>query len=315
MILEYGLIILGLGLLYFGAEGLVKTSSSIAARIKMPPIVIGLTIVAFGTSMPELIVSVQTSIEGNGAISLGNVIGSNIFNIGVILGIAALIYPLDVESKIVKSDTPIMIFSIALFGFFFIDQKITRLEGLFLFTALAVYTFNNFYSIKKKNISEQNKSMLTDGAIVKYKSVVTEIVLLIIFIGLLIYGAKFFVSGSVSVASVLGLKQSVIGLTIVSFGTSLPELATSVVAALRKKADLAVGNVIGSNIFNVLGIVGMSSIINPIEVVEIGMRDFLTMTIFSLILLPFVWTKLKLERWEGILLLFGYLIYFYLLIN
>lgn len=315
MIISTIQISIGLVLLYLGAEGLVRGSSSLAKRLQISPLVIGLTIVAFGTSMPELIVSIKTALSGQGAISIGNVVGSNIFNIAIILGLSAIIYPLKTEIKLLRVDTPIMISVSILFYFFFMDKQISRIEGIIFFSMIILYTYFSFYLSRHADQKEikriSNESIPTR----QFKNIYTEILLISISFALLIVGANLLVAGSISFAKMLGISEAIIGLTIVAAGTSLPELATSLVAAIRKNPDIAIGNVVGSNIFNIIGILGIASIISPIKAVEINTIDTLFMIIFSILLLPFMWTKFRLQRWEGFLLLTGYVLYVIILLK
>lgn len=307
------LILGGLILLYLGAEGLVHFSAALAQRLRVSPLVIGLTIVAFGTSAPELVVSIKTALAGQGALSVGNVVGSNIFNIAVILGISALIYPLKIEIKLLRFDTPIMILASCLFAILFWDQKISRQEGIILFALIVVYTYYSYSRSKRIDVTEI-KEITSNSRLKKYiRSIYAEIVVILISIVTLVVGANLLISGAIAVASILGVSQAVIGLTIVAAGTSLPELATSVVAAIRKNPDIAIGNIVGSNIFNILSILGIASIISPIHAVGIKRLDIFVMLFFSIVLLPFMWTKFQLERWEGFLLLIGYGVYIVLL--
>ena len=307
-------IVLGLVLLYFGAEWLVRSSSALATRFRISPLIIGLTFVAFGTSMPEMIVSIKTSLAGQGAISVGNVVGSNIFNIAVILGISAIIFPLKAEIKLVKMDTPLMVATTILFLILFLDAKISRFEGVLLFLLIVLFTLSSFYFAQREN-QDAEKIVEESAAPKLFKNVYIEIVIILISLLLLVFGANNLVSGAISIANTMGVSQAIIGLTIVAAGTSLPELATSVIAALRKSPDIAIGNVVGSNIFNILGILGVASIISPIHAPDIQRFDLYVMLFFALILLPLMWTKFKLQRWEGVLLAVGYILYVLMLLG
>ncbi len=245
-------IVLGLVLLYFGAEWLVRASSALATRMRISPLIIGLTFVAFGTSMPEMMVSIKTSLAGQGAISVGNVVGSNIFNIAIILGISAIIYPLKAEIKLIKIDTPIMIATTMLFFILFLDTQVSRFEGIVLFLLIVLFTLSSFYFAKREK-QDAEKIMGESDATTLFKNVYIEIVIILGSLLLLVFGANNLVSGAISIANKLGVSQAIIGLTIIAAGTSLPELATSVIAALRKSPDIAIGNVVGSNIFNIFG--------------------------------------------------------------
>jgi len=310
--LVYILFIIGsLIVLYLGANFLVKGAASVAERFGVSSLVVGLTVVAFGTSTPELIVSVQATLEGFGGISIGNVIGSNIANIGLILGLSALIYPLRAHMQLIRIDTPFMILVAVLFILFFLDQKIGRLEGMVFVVMIIGYTVFNIIKSKKEKqaevLEEYNESVpkisrhwALDG--------------LFIILGLagLVFGSDLLVKNAVELARGLGMSEAVIGLTIVALGTSTPELATSIVAAVKKQPDIAIGNVVGSNIFNILGILGVASLIKPIATPDINYIDSIVMIVMSLLLLPFIKSGFTLRRWEGGLLLamyIGYVVY------
>jgi cation:H+ antiporter len=301
----------GFALLYFGAEGLVRGSSSLALCFRVSPLVIGLTVVAYGTSMPEMVVSVKAALAHQGGISIGNVMGSNIFNIAVILGVSALISPLKIKLKVIRIDAPIMFVVALLFFVFFRDFRIDRLEGAFFLTLAIFYSVSNLYFSRRagKRAEAEFSNVL---GVTPCKNIWIELALIIGGIGLLIAGANFLVNGSVGVARLLNVSEAVIGLTIVAAGTSLPELATSLVAAVRKEADIAVGNIVGSNIFNILAILGVAPLISPIYGEGIRMMDVYVMMGVSLLLLPMLRTGFRLSRWEGGLLLSiygGYLAY------
>ncbi|MDD5766520.1 MAG: calcium/sodium antiporter [Candidatus Marinimicrobia bacterium] len=303
--------IVGVALLYVGAEGLVRGGSSVSLRWGLSPLFIGLTIVAFGTSTPELVVSIEAAADMHGAISIGNVVGSNIFNIAVILGLSALICPLKIHRQLVAIDMPILIGVSILFFLFFLDFQVSRLEGLILFAGIIVYT--TFSLIYAKKQYKKGIELFDEDDIPKpTRSITMDFIFIAGGLGALILGSHFFVEGSIKMARLLGISEAIIGLTIVSIGTSLPELATSVVAAFRKEADIAVGNIVGSNIFNILSIIGIASLIHPIDGTGIGTIDMLVMIMTALILLPLMRTGFSIKRLEGVLLLFvyaGYLFY------
>ncbi|HUU39631.1 MAG TPA: calcium/sodium antiporter [Desulfatiglandales bacterium] len=308
-------IIVGLLLLYIGAEGLVLASSSLALRLRVSPLMIGLTIVACGTSMPELIVSLKTALSGQGSITIGNVVGSNIFNIAVILGLSALIYPLKVNIKLIRLDTPIMILAALIFGLLFYDMHLSRFEGLILLLLVILYTFINFYMARnasKKDIVQIKKETLSSKPL---GNIYHETIILIAGFFILICGANYLVDGSIRLAGIIGVSEAIIGLTVIAAGTSWPELATSIVAAFRKHPDIAVGNIIGSNIFNIFGILGISSLLSPITGAGINFVDVYVMIALSIILLPLMWSGFELKRWEGLVLIGGYIGYIYHLIR
>lgn len=306
MVIMYPVLLLlsGLLVLYIGAEALVRGSSRLAHRFHVPPLIIGLTIVAFGTSAPELVVSIHAALEGSGDLALGNVIGSNIMNIAVILGLSALIRPLKVQLKVVRVDVPIMIaVSALLYPFLLKGKTISRLEGALLVAGIITYTVFNIVMALRQNSTEdtsiENKQPHANQA-------AKELILIVLGLGMLVSGSRLFVSGAVSVARILKVSEAVIGLTIVAIGTSLPELASSVVAAIRKEADIAIGNIVGSNIFNILCILGFAGIIAPLKAVGITFIDIHIMMAVSVLLLPFVWSGFVLSRFEGLLLLIIY---------
>lgn len=301
-----GLMVLGsLVLLYLGAAWLVRGSASLALRLGLTPLIVGLTVVAYGTSMPELIVSSKAALAHQGDIAVGNVVGSNIFNIGVILGLTALLCPLRVQSQLVKLDTPIMIGVSLLLLAMFWDAHISRPEAAVLFAGIVVYTIANIRLARKHAAAE---IMSEFDASVPRPSKHWRLDLLFILLGLvvLVIGSRLLVAGSVNLARAWGLSEAVIGLTIVAAGTSMPELATSIVAAWKKQADIALGNIVGSNIYNILCILGFSGLLAPIDGPGIKALDLGVMFGTSAILLPIMWTGYRLQRWEGGLLLLVY---------
>ncbi len=301
------LILAGFVLLYFGGEWLVGGSSSLAVRAGVTPLVVGLTVVAFGTSCPELVVSVDAALSGHGEISIGNVIGSNIINIALILGLSAILNPLKVKLQLIRFDTPIMIAVSVLFALFFLDRHISRLEALILFILLVSYTVTVVIMARKE--VKKNRS---NGDYAEIKSEY-DLALCIFFIiaGLLtlMAGARLLVEGAVSVAKSFNISEAVIGLTIVAAGTSLPELATSVVAAARKESDISIGNIVGSNIFNILCIVGVTGLIIPISAPGISNFDIVMMLITAAVLFPMMKTGFTVNRLEGLVLVIIYIAY------
>lgn len=308
MIIASLLIILGFTSLIFGANWLVDGASSLAKKNNVSDLVIGLTIVAFGTSAPELVVNSVASFNGLSDIVFGNIIGSNNFNLFIILGIAGLIYPITVQSSTAWREIPIsLIVAILLFVLandFLINQnpEISRIDGVILlvgFVCFIYYVFTQLKQEKSEVIPYEEKSNYKIWA------------LIVIGIAGLIIGGKLVVDNSINIATELGVSQKIIGLTIIAAGTSLPELVTSIVAALKKNSDIAIGNVVGSNIFNVLLILAISSIVNPIEYSPNFNQDLLILiggTVF-LIIAMFTGKRKKLDRWEALILLSFYLIY------
>ena len=295
--------------LFIGAEGLVRGASSLAIRLGISPLVVGLTVVAFATSSPEMVVSIKAAIEGNPGIVVGNVVGSNICNIALILGVAAIISPLSVKTQVIKREIPIMIIVSVILLLILSDDVITRLEGVLLVIGIIVYIILGYkYSIKKKD----NKEVIKEFEEIIPKSpykVLTSLVLIVVGLVLLVFGSNLFVDGAVAIAENFGVSQAVIGLTIVALGTSLRELTTSVVASFKNENDIAIGNAVGSNVFNILSILGISSLIRPIVNTGITMVDLSIMMFFAILILPLSKTKFTLRRWEGALLFCGYIAY------
>jgi len=298
--------------LYLGAEELVRGSVSLALQLGLSRLVIGLTVVAFGTSTPELVVSVKAALDGLYGISLGNVVGSNICNIALMLGVSALIQPLRIDAQVVRLQIPIMILVSILLIVFLLDGRIGRFEGAFLFLGILTYSGYSLYLARKENPNANgNPSDLST------KAPAGRIWVSLLFVagglGLLMAGAKFFLMGAVSLARNLGVSEAFIGLTVVALGTSLPELATSMMAVLKKEGDIAVGNVVGSNIFNILCILGVSSLVHPIDMGGIRMIDMGVMLGIAILVLPMARTGFFLNRWEGAILLAVYGGYIYYL--
>ncbi|MDF1740922.1 MAG: calcium/sodium antiporter [Verrucomicrobiales bacterium] len=302
------ILIVGLVVLTLGAEFLVRGASSIAARLGLSPLVIGLTVVAFGTSAPELAVSLKAALAGQGGIALGNIVGSNIFNVAAILGIAAMICPLAVHLDVIRRDMPIMLGASGLFVTFLLTgQRLERWEGMVLFLLIIVYVIRSVRVAGK----EKNPEALVEFEQPK-SSITLSIVLTLAGFAMLVFGARIFVDSAVSIARSLGWSEAVIGLTIVAAGTSMPELATSVVASLRRQTDIAIGNVVGSNIFNLLCIGGAAGALSPINSGALGWVDLGAMLLTSVILLPLMRSGFRLNRIEGGLLFGMFLLYLWL---
>ena len=313
MITTLLILVLGLVLLYFGAEGLVRGSSSLALRLGVGPLLVGLTVVAFGTSTPELVVSLKAAYLDQGDISVGNVVGSNICNIGLILGFSALIIPIKVASQIVRVDTPIMIGVTALALFLLHDGSLSRMEGVILFALLVGYVL---FSIRlaKNQATDPLAEEFTEEIKVSKWGVWQDVAFIAAGLVMLVFGARFLVDAAIDIAKAAGLSEAVIGLTIVAVGTSLPEFATSLVAALKKEADIAVGNVVGSNIFNILGILGISAAVTPLSSTGITGIDLGVMAAFAVVLWIFSRTGYRITRTEGSILVFTYVAYIFWLV-
>lgn len=304
----------GLVLLVAGAEFLVKGSSRLAAAAGISPLVIGLTIVAFGTSAPEMAVSVGASWSGQADLALGNVVGSNIFNVLFILGLSALVVPLVVSQQLVRLDVPLMIIASFLLLLMGLDGQISRLEGVILFAGILTYTvFLIVQSRKESSAAVKEEYEQEYGAGVSGTAGYVRNGLYIAGgLILLVLGARWLVDSAVSIAQQLGLSELVIGLTIVAMGTSLPELATSVIASIRGERDIAVGNVVGSNLFNILSVLGLSSAVSPagLAVPDAALVfDIPVMIGVALICLPIFFTGYVITRWNGALFLFYYVAY------
>lgn len=303
------LLVFGLALLFVGGELLVRGSSSLALSLGLTPLVVGLTVVAFGTSSPEMVVSIQAALKGNSAISIGNVVGSNIANIALILGLAALIKPVTVRSDAVLREIPFMIVVSLIFTVLVFYRHIAFLAGLFFILTLTGYVIFSVYNSKKSNSNE-----IGEPVKVKYSTIVSIIFVIIGLVGLG-YGSDLFIDGAVKLAKILGASEFLIGLTIVAVGTSLPELVTSLVASIKNESDILVGNIVGSNIFNILAIIGIAAMITSINLSEVNLVDLFVMIFFSISILPMSLFNKLISRREGLLLLIGYVIYVVYLIN
>ena len=307
-------LIAGLVLLVAGAEVLVRGAAKLAAQFGIPPLIIGLTVVAFGTSAPETAVSVQAALDGSGDLAIGNVVGSNIANVLLILGLTALIAPLIVSRQLIRLDVPIMIgASLLTFGLAW-DGSLSRLDGALLFAGVLTYTGFLIYSARKDKGGDDDefaKEFGLDEAPKPYAWVI-NLGLIIAGLVLLVAGSNFLVEGAVTLARALGISELVIGLTVVAVGTSLPELATSILAAIKGERDIAVGNIVGSNIFNLLCVLGLASLVSPaaISVSPNALAfDFPVMIAVAVACLPIFFAGYRINRWEGLLFLAYYVAY------
>lgn len=290
----------GLLLLMGGAESLVRGAASTARRFGLSPLVIGLTVVAYGTSTPELVVSLDAALGGNADIALGNIIGSNIGNLGLILGLAALLCPIRIRVQILRMDVPIMIGVSILLLALLVNGLLSRVEGFLLIAGTILYTY---VTLRWTPSDQESVSDQFDAGIPSQGSVGRDLLFVVGGLVLLVAGARLLVDGAVTVAEAVGVSSSVIGLTVVAVGTSLPELATSVVAAWRGESDIALGNVIGSNIFNVLGILGVTASLQPVDASGLTALDGGVMVGFAVFTLPLVWTGYTFSRREGVFFL------------
>ncbi len=308
-------LILGLILLVKGADWLVTGASAFAGKYGISDLTIGLTIVAFGTSAPELIVNIYSSLNGHQDLVFGNILGSNIFNLLMILGLAGIISPLVVQSTTVWKEIPLSLFAVLLLmvlansNVFQNDPGLSRLDGLILLLIFALFMVYVFRQLKQDIGEKEKQPILMAGRVLGF-SIIGGLVAL----G---FGGNLVVSSAVNLAQVLGVSEKIIGLTIVAAGTSLPELATSVVAALKKNSDIAVGNIIGSNIFNILLILGVSSLLHPVAYNAVFNREMLVLSLGTVFLFVAMFTgeKQKLDRWEAAILLAGFIVYTFFLIH
>jgi cation:H+ antiporter len=303
-------LVLGLALLVGGAELLVRGASQLAVRMGISPLIIGLTVVAYGTSAPELAVSLQSSLTGQADISVGNVVGSNIFNVLAILGLSSAIAPLVVSRQLIRLDVPLMIGVSVLLLFFGLDGRINTSDGIVLFVGAVAYTVFLIIQSRKESSEGQEEAIDLEKIPLNLPPWLFHTGLILVGLGLLVLGANWLVGSAVTIAQALGVSELVIGLTVIAAGTSLPELATSLIASLRGERDLAVGNVVGSNIFNILAVIGLSSAVAPngIALSPTALRfDIPIMIAVAIACLPIFFTGYKIARWEGILFL-GYFI-------
>jgi len=306
-------LILGFALLLLGGKYLVKGAVEITKYFKVSKLVVGLTVVAFGTSAPELLVSVQAALKGIPVISLGNVIGSNIANIALVLAASIIILPITVKKQTIKFDWPIMFFSFALLWVFMLDDVFSFIEGFILFATLIAYIW---FEIKYSN--NQHKNGKTEQQVDKKKifSIPVAIIVIIIASVALAYGADLLVDSASKLATIIGISDKVISISVVAIGTSLPELTASIIAAMKKESDISVGNIIGSNIFNILSILGITAMLKPIHFDHtIFTSDLIWMCgIGILLFLSFIpFKKAYINRYKGVILIIVYIIYMYLL--
>ncbi len=314
-ILMFVYLIGGFVLLVIGAEVLVRGAARLAARFGISPLIIGLTVVAFGTSAPEMAVSTQSAFLGQGDIAIGNVIGSNIFNVLVVLGLSALIIPLLVSRQLVRFDVPIMIAAGFLAWFLAMDGSYNRLDGLILFSCIVIYT--GYLIISSLKAWKPDQALAGDDEYSaqinphRYASLI-NVFYILAGLALLVTGSNLLVSGAVSLAQALGLSELIIGLTIIAIGTSLPELATSLIAAWKGERDIAVGNIVGSNLFNLLAVLGLAGLVSPekIAVAQSAINfDFPVMMAVMVACLPIFFAGYRINRWEGALFLGYYCAY------
>lgn len=313
MLLNLLFVAIGVGLVSYGASYLVEGASSFAKKLGITDMVIGLTVVAFGTSTPELVVSLISSIKGNGDVAIGNVIGSNIFNILLILGISALIYPISIQRNTVWKEIPLSllaaIIALVMANDIFLDgnsiNSIARIDGIILLAFFVIYIYYTFGIAKVEGGQEE------PGSGSKNYSIPVALLFILGGIAALTFGGRLIVNNAVDLAKVMGVSDSIIGLTLVAAGTSIPELATSIAAAIKKNSDIAIGNVVGSNIFNIFFILGISSTVTPLRSTGITNIDYLVCIAASVVLFItcFLFKPKTLFRVEGAILILGYVLY------
>ncbi|HZI20115.1 MAG TPA: calcium/sodium antiporter [Pyrinomonadaceae bacterium] len=304
----------GLILLALGAEGLVRGSGSLALRMGVTPLVVGLTIVAFGTGSPELVVCIEAALAGNSDIALGNVVGSNISNIALILGISALIRPLEVRSELLRREVPLMIGVTLLLCLLLLDGALSRPEGVLLVAGSVAYTWLTYWAASRNRGDALVEEASGEAAALPRRRTWLDILFIACGIAALVLGARLLLDGAIVVAGWLGISQIVIGLTIVAVGTSLPELATSAVAAHKGEADVAFGNVVGSNVLNILFMLGVAAVIQPMSAAGLRAFDLGALLASAVLLLPVLWSGSILSRKEGVLLVAAYAAYVYTLV-
>lgn len=293
--LQVLLLVIGIIVVIKGADWLTSGAVGMAERIGVPQIIIGLTIVAMGTSMPEFFVSLMSAINGTPDLAVGNIVGSNIFNALLIVGCAAMVAPIAIQRTTVKKDIPIAVFASLLLMGMTLDGQISRIDAAILFVIFLAYLWITLRGAKTEEDSSQEEEK-------KPMPVLKAGILVIIGLACLIFGSDVFVDNATAIAHAMGISDAVIGLTIVAGGTSLPELATSVVAAKKGNSGIAIGNVLGSNVFNILMILGVTGLITPMTISGITIVDLSMMVISMILLWLFSFTKYRIERWEGVLL-------------
>ncbi|MFT5903878.1 MAG: cation:H+ antiporter [Flammeovirgaceae bacterium] len=312
--MEFIQIVAGLLLLVLGGDYLVKGASGIALKMDIPPMLVGMTVVALGTSSPELVVSLKAALDGKPDISVGNVVGSNIANVALILGITTIIFPMAIQKRALKVDWLVMMVASLLFYLFALDGGFSRFEGGLFVSLLGIFIGVSFYQAEKNKTDVLNESDVLKPETGRKWGV------LVLFVALgtvgLLLGAQWFLLGAESIARNFGVSDRVIAITLVAFGTSVPELAASIVAAFKKETDISLGNIVGSNLFNLFAIIGITSIVTPIRVApEILSNDIFWMLGTSFAILPLALLKMRLGRIDGIIFLSIYVLFVYFLLS
>lgn len=309
IIINVLLVAVGLAMLYAGSELLIRGSVSIAKRMRISQLVIGLTVVSFGTSTPELVVSINAAIVGQADVSLGNIIGSNIVNIGLILGLSAAVFPIAVHMKTIRREIPIMLAVSLILIPMSLDGAISQFEGVLLVLSLIVFIYFSYSQSKKEDNPTQMPFEMDNSNNKPAYILIKNVVFVVAGILLLYFGSSLTVDNAVHIANSMGISERIIGLTVIAIGTSLPELITSVGASRKRHADLSIGNIIGSNIFNILGILGISSLISSIKVNPAIFTDYAAMIVFSMVLIPVMRSGFIITRKEGYALVTAYSLY------
>jgi len=313
MVTTVVLLLIGLIVLIVGGDYLVRGSSSIALRLHLSPLVVGLTIVSFGTSAPELLISVQSAIKGSPDITMGNVVGSNICNLALVLGLTAVINPVKVQPNSIKIDWPMTMGSSILLYLVVREGLLSALEGVIFLIAISIYLIliirQSRIDIKAQKLNSQNNEELPEAPT---SQIWKDIFFIILGCIALYYGSEWFVTSAKDLAISIGVEERVVGLTVVALGTSLPELVTAAVASYKGETDLALGNLMGSNIFNILSILGITAVITPVYVnAEILNKDIIWMLLITLIILPLMIVRREVGRADGVVLLIVYAVYVY----
>ena len=301
----------GVLLLLAGAEALVRGASALALRFGISPLVVGLTVVAIGTSSPELVVSVQAALAGQGGVAIGNVVGSNIANLALIVGVAAVLAPMAVDPKLVRHDMPVMLGAMVALVVFLLDGTLARWEGGLLLCAAVIYTVNGIRTSRRETrlaqaeLAPEVRSALAEA----HEGFKRHVLFVVGGIALLVYGSELLLDGAIATATRLGISEAVVGLTLVALGTSLPELATTIVAAVRGHGEIALGNAVGSNIFNVFSVLGPAALVRPIQSLGVGADVLAIMVGTGVLTLVFLISGGATRRWEGAVLLSVYVGY------
>ncbi len=321
---NFGWVTLGLVLLYFGAEWLVKGSAAVAIKFGVSPLIVGLTVVAFGTSAPELLVCLLANMTSDGGdFAIGNLVGSNICNILMVLGASALVFPLTIHTQIIRREMNILLMASLIFAAMLYGGQLSRIEGIILFVGILAYVTYSIYDAKRSPIAnaemdlddvlspEEIEAARQGGA----REMAIDLGLIVIGIALLSFGANRLVLGGEALALMLSIPKAIISLSLIAFGTSLPELATGIMASWRKEGDIVVGNAVGSCIFNLLAVGGLTAIVSPLQIFDLSVVDFLVMLATVVLSMVLMKTHRSISRIEGVVMLalyLGYSVYIYL---